>query len=281
ATSLARDELRRGHLAAARRAIAQCRPTQQTPQRELRMIAMVYLENHDLAHALKVAQLAWRAHRSQENLLFTANVLQLQGRYMNVVSLLGKYRHVYGNSPGFLITIGESESDGKLYPAAERDLKRAVALAPESYPAHYVLGHLLAARGDLAGGIQEYRKAISLSPQKPLTYCQLGRALEEKNDIEQARRRFEQAISVSPQYAPAYYEMGKLELRANRIQKAVTNLAHAIQINPASQRSYYLLMQAYWRLGERKKAQLVKQQWTAYKKAHPLLPAGTRGAGMQ
>ncbi len=70
-------------------------------------------------------------------------------------------------------------------------------------------------------------------------------------------------------------EMGKLELRNNHLQKAVENLAHAIQINPASQRSYYLLIQAYARLGEQEKAQLVKQQWNTYKQAHPLLPAGT------
>ena len=237
------------------------------------MIAVVYLENHELTHALEMAQLALRAQQSQENLLFTANVLQLEGRYNDVVSLLGKYRDLYGTSPGFLITIGESESDGKLYPAAERDLKRAVTLAPESYPAHYVLGHLLVARGDLAQGIQEYQKAISLSPRQPRTYCQLGRALEE-NDAEQAQRYFEQAISIDPQYEPAYFEMGKLELRTNQLQKAVNHLAHAIQINPASQRSYYLLIQAYGRLGEQEKAQLVKQQWTAYKQAHPLLPAG-------
>lgn len=238
------------------------------------MIALVYLQSGELTHGFEVAQLAWRAQQSQENLLFMANVLQLQGRYNDVVSLLEKYRDRYGNSPGFLITIGESESDGKLYQAAERDLKQAVALAPESYPAHYVLGHLLVARGNVASGIQEYQKAIAISPQQPRTYCQLGRALEENNELEQAERYFEQAISIDPQYEPAYYEMGKMQLRNNQLQKAAENLAHAIQINPASQRSYYLLIQAYGRLGEREKAQSVKEQWTAYKQAHPLLPAG-------
>lgn len=275
ATSLARDELRDGNLTAARQAIAHCKPTEQTPQRELRMIAVVYLESHDLTHALNAAQLAWRAHPSQENLLFTANVLQLEGRSTDVVSLMEKYRDQYGDSPGFLVTIGESESDQKLYPAAERDLKRAVALAPESYPAHYVLGHLQVAKGDLAEGIQEYKKAISLSPRQPRTYCQLGRALAENDDIAQAQRYFEQALSLDPQYEPAYFERGKLELRTNELQKAANDLVRAIQINPASQRSYYLLIQAYGRLGEHNKAQLVKQQWAAYKQSHPLLPVGT------
>lgn len=275
ATSLARDELQDGNILAARQAIAHCQPTEQTPERELRMIAVVYLESHDLAHALDMAQLAWRAHPSQENLLFTANVLQLEGRSAEVVSLLEKYRDRYGDSPGFLITIGESESDQKLYPSAERDLKSAVAFAPESYPAHYVLGHLQVAKGDLAEGIQEYKKAISLNPRQPRTYCQLGRALEQNNDVEQAQRYFEQALSLDPQYEPAYFEMGKLELRTKQLQKAVNDLVRAIQINPASQRSYYLLIQVYGRLGDSNKAQLVKQQWAAYKQSHPLLPVGT------
>lgn len=276
ATSLARDELQQGDVPAARRAIAQCRPTEQTPQRELRMIAMVYLENHELPRAAEVAMLAWRADPSQENLLFAANVLQLEGRYLDVVSLLEKHRSAYGDSPGFLVTIGESESDGKLYAAAERDLKRAIALEPESYPAHYVLGNLLVTTGDLRGGIAEYQKAVALSPQQPRTWYQMGRALEQENETEQAQRYFQQAIAVDRQYAPAYAEMGKLELRANRLQAAVENLTQAIQINPASQESYYLLVQTYGRLGQRDKAQAVMQQWTAYKKAHPLLPAPSR-----
>lgn len=275
ATSLARDDLREGDLAGAKRAIAQCRPTAQTPQRELRMIAMVYLQNQDLPRAEEVAQLAWRADPSQENLLFTANVLQLQGRYMDVVSLLEKHRQDYADSPGFLITIGESESDGKLYPAAERDLKQAVTLAPNSYPAHYVLGNLLVATGDLAGGIEEYHKAIAINPQQPRTYYQIGRALEQKSDTEHAQQYFQQAISVDSQYAPAYTEIGKLELRAGQLQPAVENLTRAIGINPASQDSYYLLVQAYARLGEREKSEAIMQQWNAYKKAHPLRPVGT------
>ncbi len=276
ATSLARDELRQGDLAAAGRAVAHCKPTAQTPQRELRMIAMVDLEIHDLPHAAAVAQLAWSADPSQENLLFTANVLQLEGRYMDVVSLLEKHRHAYEDSPEFLITIGESESDGKLYAAAERDLKQAVALAPGSYPAHYVLGNLLVATGNPAAGIEQYQKAVAINPQQPRTYYQIGRALEQKNDTDQAQHYFQQAISADNQYAPAYTEIGKLELRAGQLQPAVENLTRAIGINPALQDSYYLLVQAYARLGEREKSQAVMEQWNAYKKAHPLRPVGTR-----
>lgn len=276
ATSLARDQLQDGDLTGALHAISHCAPTRRTPQPELRIFALVYLENHKLKPAAAVAQLAWQAEPSQENLLFLANVLQLQGRYMDVVSLLEKHRSAYGDSAEFLITIGESESDGQLYPQAKRDLQRAADLRPDSYPAHYALGNVLVSTGDIAGGIAEYQKAIALSPQQPRTYYQLGRALEQKNDPQQAQQYFQQAISIDPKYAPAWAEMGKLQFRASHFSAAVESLTHAIQMNPASQESYYFLVQAYGRLGERDKAQAVMSEWTAFKKAHPLRPVGSR-----
>lgn len=91
ATSLARYELQEGKPAAAEQVIRPCKATSSTPLRELQVMAMAYLENHDLARAKSIAVMAFRAYPSEETLLFTANILQLQGRFMNVVVLLRKY----------------------------------------------------------------------------------------------------------------------------------------------------------------------------------------------
>jgi tetratricopeptide (TPR) repeat protein len=273
ATSLARYYLQNGDLAKAKATIAQCKPNSTTPLRELQMMAMIDLESQDLAPAESVAALAYHAYPSEDTLLFAANVLQLQGRYMDVIALLGKYRKDYADSSPFLITIAESESDGKMYAEAQQDLRHAIALTPDSYPAHYVLGNLLVKTGNLDSGIQEYRNAIQLSPRQPRTYYQLGRALEETGKNDEARSYFEQAAAVDPHYAPTYSEIAKLQLKSGQFQDAVDNLTRAIQYNPALPQSYYLLIQAYARLGEKDKSHAVLDQWTAYKKSHRLRPA--------
>jgi tetratricopeptide (TPR) repeat protein len=226
ATSLARYYLRSGDFAQAATAVASCRPASTTPLPELQVMAMAYLENHDLPHAKSIAVLAYHGYPSEENLLFTANVLQLQGRFMDVVRLLEKQRSAYGNSALFLITLAESESDGMMYRPARKDLERAAALCPDSYPAHYLLGNLLARTGDSDGAIREFEAAIRLSPRQPRTYVQLGLALEKRGQTAEARKNFETALSVDDHYGPAYCELGKIQLRANDLQGRAGPVEH-------------------------------------------------------
>lgn len=278
ATSLARYSLRAGDFARAAAVVAPCHATATTPLPELQVMAMAYLENHDLARAKTIAVLAYEGYPSQENLLFTANVLQLQGRFMDVVTLLGKQRGTYGESAPFLITLAESESDGMMFGPAHKDLERAVALSPDSYPAHYLLGNVLAKTGDVDGAIRQYETAIRLSPGQPRTYVQLGLALEKKNQMAEAERNFEAALSADGHYGPAYCEIGKIQLRENDLQNAADNLSRAIQYNPSLQESYYLLVQAYARLGQKEKSRAVLSQWNAYKASHKLKAAALNGA---
>ena len=273
ATSLARYYLRDGDTAKAEHAIEQCKPDSSTSLRELQMMAMVYLENQNLPRAKSVAVLAYQRYPSEETLLFTANVLQLQGRFKDVLTLLEKERPAYANSAPFLITIAESEYDGSLYAAARQDLEQAIVLNSRSYPAHYVLGNVLVKTGDIDGGIREYQTAIQLSPQQPRTYYYLGLALEKKVNDAEARNEFQRSLSADGHFAPAYCELGKLEMRANHLPDAAEDLSRAIEYNPSLQESYFLLVQVYARMGERDKSHAVMDQWNAYKNSHRLQPA--------
>jgi tetratricopeptide (TPR) repeat protein len=236
----------------------------------MKLAVLVYLTANKLPSALAVAQVAYKTYPSLDTLLLLANVLQLEGRYPDVNRILDSKRSAYADSPKFLITIAESELDAKVYPAAQRDLEHAIALTPELYAAHYILGNLLTITGNLNGGLAEYRTAIKLSPEQPRTYYQAGLVLEKMGKDDQAQSWIQKALSVGPGYAPAYCELGKFEMRANQLQKAADNFNQAISYNPAIQEAHYLLIQTYARLGERDKSRTALNQWIAYKKSHHL-----------
>jgi tetratricopeptide (TPR) repeat protein len=269
-TSLARYYLRSGDPVKAEIAIKQCKPSASTPLRELQMMAMVYLQDQDLTRAKSISLLTYRQYPSEETLLFLANVLQLQGRYMDVVNLLQKERVNYPDSAPFLVTIAESEYDGTMYAPARKDLELAAKLDPKSYPAHYLLGNVLVKTGDMDGAINEYLNAIRISPKQPRTYYQLGLVFEKEAKYVTARSEFNKAISVDINYAAAYCELGKLDLRSNQLQSAAINLKRAMNDNPSLQESYFLLVQTYSRMGEKDKSRQVMEQWTAYKNSHRL-----------
>lgn len=271
--SLARLYLGTGAVDLAAEAVRHCHVSPQTPLRELQVITNVYLKKNDLEHAGEVASAAYAGYPSEATLLLEANILQLEGRYMDVIEHLGRARAQYENSARFLITVAESEYDAQMYQAGLRDVSQGLKLDASIYAGHYVLANTLVKTGDLQGALEEYKVAIRLNPSQPRTYYRLALAQEMQQDVPAAEASLTQAIAADNHYAPAYGEMGKLLLRLNQYPQAVDQLTNAIQYNPRFEEAYFLLVQAYARLGEKDKSAAVLTQWNeikAQKRAQPV-----------
>ncbi|MGA2807552.1 MAG: tetratricopeptide repeat protein [Terracidiphilus sp.] len=270
AASLAREYLGSGQTDKAAQALAHFHATPTTPQQEMELAVVVYLAAHQLVSAQAVAEAAYKSYPSVHTLLMLANALQLQGRYPDVNRLLGDKRKEYENSPEFLITLAESESDASINPAAREDLEHAIALDPRSYQAHYLLGNVLSKLNDAERAIAEYRLAIDLAPDQPRTYFQLALILRSKQDQAGEELALEQALAADDHYAPAHCELGRMLLEEHRLQDAVSHLSSAIQYNPRSEEAYFLLARAYAGLGEKDKSdEMVKRLVIARKANRP------------
>ncbi len=273
AASLARYKLAAGQSEQAAALLALCRPDASTPLPELQVFTVTYLSAHQLLRAQGTAELAFRTYPAEQTLLLLANTLQLQGRYQDVTSLLAKYRAVYGNSAGFLITAAESEFDSSDFLLAQRDLVKAVSLDSNSYPARYLLGNTLFRLGKLDEAIGEYRAAIALNPRQPRTFQQLALAQEAQQDTAAAQQSLGKALELNPCYAAAYTESGKILLHDRQPAKAAEQLNAAVRCDSGFEQAWYLLVQAYARLGEKEQSAQAQQTWLALKNAHKLQPA--------
>jgi tetratricopeptide (TPR) repeat protein len=279
AASLARKFLAAGEKEQAVRALAHFRGTAETPEQELEMAVVVYMATQQLVPAETIAEVDYKYHPSLHSLLLVANALQLQGRYPDVNRLLGSKRATYSDSPEFLITLAESESDASIFPPARADLQRAISLNPNLYQAHYILGNVLARQNDPDGAIAEYRKAINLSPEQPRTYYQLALVLRSKLDDSGEQQALEKALAADDRYAPAHCEIGRILLQDDRPAEAVSHLLSAIQDNPRDEKAYFLLARAYARLGEKDKAnQIVKRLQAVRKENRPGPPGNGQSA---
>jgi Flp pilus assembly protein TadD len=268
ATSLAREYFGAREVSKAAQVLEHFHATASTPLQEMDLAAIVDFSAHQLVSAQAVAEMAYKTYPSIHTLLLLANALQLQGRYPDVNRLLGDKRATYADSSEFLITLAESESDASIYPAARKDLERAISLNPKSYQAHYLLGYVLARINDVDGAIGEYRTAIELEPGQPRTYYRLALALGIKQDQAGEEHALEQALAADDHYAPAHCEIGKILIDENRLADAVSHLNAAVQYNPSSEEAYYLLVRAYARLGEKDKSNAMVKRLIAVKKAN-------------
>ena len=266
AASLAREYLGAGEKDKAAQALAHFHATSTTPQQEMELAVAVDLAVHQLVAAQAVAQAAYRSYPSVHTLLLLANALQLEGRYPEVNRLLGDQRSTYADSPEFLITLAESESDASIFAAARDDLEHAIALDLKSYQAHYLLGNVLSRLNDPDRAIAEYRQAIDLAPDQPRTYFQLALVLRSRQDQPGEEKVLAQALAADGHYAPAHCELGRILLEEHRLADAVTHLTSAIQFNPHSEEAYYLLARAYAGLGEKDKSEDTVKRLVAVRK---------------
>ncbi len=260
ATTLAREYLSENRPQKAASALDHFRPAPSTPWQEIQVAGIVYLTNHQLAAAETLAKAGYKAYPSIDSLLLWANVLQLEGRYKDVIAALNAERGNYNDSSSFLITLAESEFDASIYDASRSDVERAISLDPSRYQAHYLLGNVLLKLGESELATAEYRTSLNLAPNQPRTYYHLALALRAEHKEADEVEILAKAIALDNQYALAHCELGRILLDQGRLTDAVTELNLAIQDNASSEQAYSLLSRAYERLGDTAKSEAMAEQ---------------------
>lgn len=105
--------------------------------------------------------------------------------------------------------VGAGAANGALgrYDAAEKELRKALRIAPDHPDVHFQLGLVLFRRGVYSGAVAEMRRVVELEPAHAGAFLLLGEALNQMAQSDQAIEALEQATRIQPN-AKAYYAMG-------------------------------------------------------------------------
>jgi tetratricopeptide (TPR) repeat protein/SAM-dependent methyltransferase len=139
-------------------------------------------------------------------------------------------------------------SEGRLDEAIEL-YRRALALRPDHFRAHFGLGSALHDRGELEEGIASYRRALALRPTARLLY-NLGNALRQQGKLDDAIASYEQAIALKPAFAPAYNNLGTALIEQGRQQDAIAVFGRGIAQDAAAAFLHHNLGSALQQRGE-------------------------------
>ena len=93
---------------------------------------------------------------------------------------------------------------------SEKELRRAVKLAPDRADAAEALGILQFKRGSYSQAELDLRHALALEPDRPLSLFHRGEALNHLGRIDEALDMLERAVLVNPRNAKAFFTMGIL-----------------------------------------------------------------------
>ncbi|MBI4716999.1 MAG: tetratricopeptide repeat protein [Planctomycetes bacterium] len=120
---------------------------------------------------------------------------------------------------------------GRLEEAVE-SLQEALRLSPRLRLAHYNLGTVLGRLGRFPQAVEMYERALVLAPDDADLHNNLGYALIRTGRLDEAQQRFERAVAIDPDHADAHFNLGGLLARRNQPERAEQHLLAAARLSP-------------------------------------------------
>ncbi len=168
--------------------------------------------------------------------------LEMQGDFRAAAELLTQLIH---ERPEYSAYVALGNDLAKLgdFARAEQALRSAIALAPDSFRAHYELSRLMWVRADrdhnkdAERARQEFeeaaasaRRAVACRPDYGMAYVVLGMSLRGLGKRDEAREAFHMAIACSPDLADGHLYLGEILAEEGRTAEARASLERALQL---------------------------------------------------
>jgi tetratricopeptide (TPR) repeat protein len=131
---------------------------------------------------------------------------------------------------------------GQLH-AAIAHYQKALAFQHDFVAAHWNLGSILQAQGDLEAGWSHQLQALELKPDllDPQQHYQMGRGFWQSGKLDAAIACYHRALQQKPDYIEAIAELGTTYGRQGNLEASVQYWQKLIGINPAIAEAHYNL----------------------------------------
>ena len=141
------------------------------------------------------------------------------------------------------------------YTEARKSLERAIEVNPKSATAIFMAALASGNEGQPQAAERYLRRAIALQPDNARFHCHLGILLMRLNEYAKAEEALKRSAQLKPDYALPHYELGKLRVNSKQWKEAGQQFESTIAADPGFTSAYYQLARVYAKLGESEKAE--------------------------
>ena len=115
--------------------------------------------------------------------------------------------------------------------AAIAAFEKAVALAPEMYPALGNLGNAYLKSGRLPDAESAFQRALKANPGSAESYVNLGHVYFEMHKYKEAAEALSRGVEQDPNNALGHFFLGMTDIRMGRTREAEKSLSRALALN--------------------------------------------------
>ena len=194
------------------------------------------LDKPEEAQAL-LETLAKREPKDIRPLEALGNIMRSRKKYAEAVSYFSRAIDIIGKGDarhwGYYYARGTSYERIKNWPAAEADLKRALALAPDQALVLNYLGYSWIDQGrNMKEGMKLIEKAVQLKPDDGYIVDSLGWAHYKQGNYRDAVRYLERAVEIRPEDPTLNDHLGDAFWQVGRTQEARFQWSQALTLSP-------------------------------------------------
>lgn len=165
------------------------------------------------------------------------NIMRARKRYPEAVTYFTKAIDIIGKPEQrhwtYYYARGTAHERMKKWPAAEADLKRALALAPDQALVLNYLGYSWIDQGiNMKEGMKLIEKAVALKPDDGYIVDSLGWAHYKLGQYKEAVRYLERAVEIKPEDPTLNDHLGDAYWQVGRTQEARFQWSQALTLNP-------------------------------------------------
>lgn len=194
------------------------------------------LDKPDEAQAL-LEGLSKKNPRDIRPLEALGNIMRSRKKYAEAVTYFTRAIDIIGKPDSrhwtYYYARGTSHERMKNWPAAEADLKRALALAPDQALVLNYLGYSWIDQGrNMKEGMKLIEKAVALKPDDGYIVDSLGWAHYKQGNYKEAVRYLERAVEIKPEDPTLNDHLGDAFWQVGRTQEARFQWSQALTLNP-------------------------------------------------
>ncbi|MEI9971473.1 MAG: serine/threonine-protein kinase [Ignavibacteriota bacterium] len=145
---------------------------------------------------------------------------------------------------------GQQQVRATDYVSALRSFGDAVALRPDSAPAHFSRGAAFQHLEQFEAAMRDYRNALRIAPQMVQAHVQLGDCLVQLHRDPEALVEFQRALELNPGAILALFGRANIHMRRREFAAALTDYNHVLQIAPRFAPAYQNRAAARQMLGD-------------------------------
>ncbi|MGB9072647.1 MAG: tetratricopeptide repeat protein [Terriglobales bacterium] len=132
--------------------------------------------------------------------------------------------------------------------------QKAIALAPNFYPARNNLGTLYLGKADYAASREQFERVIEINPTDAAAYFNLGNVYLLTRQYEDAERLVEQGLKRQPESAFGHFLRGSLYAWTGDAPRAETSLRRSLELDPKMAQAHLALVNLFIREGKHEAA---------------------------